>query len=145
MAEREPDQPPVLHFKLNDEVIDITPENAIGFIHQDEADRQYDHVFVFNPDDLEKEEIEEGSFFWRSELPEFDSVVERMRELGFTIVSHETVQDGDKAVYDSEFPAEITPIELTSSQEDRVAYLAHLLTTDRLTPDDFLSPGELNL
>jgi hypothetical protein len=141
MIEREPKEP-TLHFKLGEEIVDSTPHNTILFIHNNETEEKFDHVFIFNPDE---EDSKEGYFVFRQGVDDFDSLAEHMQETGFTIIQYDESHLNDRLAYYRVYPPEDNPKDLTPRQEKRVEYLGYLLASDLLTPEMFETPGELFL
>jgi hypothetical protein len=141
--EREPNQEPLV-FNIDGDEFLATPQNAIAFTHPTE-EAQYDHVFLFNTEPDDDEEVTEGMFVWRTFIEDFDAVVEMMRDRNYTIVE-QSVTENDREAYERCFtPPFVMPerLELTPRQEQRVAFLGYVLMNNHLVPDDFVGAGDL--
>jgi hypothetical protein len=148
---------PIVRFNMEDGEYEATPQNALVFLHSEEADKEYDHVFIFKddiPEDKDWERLDEedeeatleGWFIWRRNAPEFEKAVQFMRDRGFTVIELEHVSDGDMEAYTRAFgnpENTIQTYELTPRQEVRTNFLKHLLDRDLLVPDDFKGDGDL--
>jgi hypothetical protein len=135
-------------FHVGDEEHEATPENTNIVRHTRPEDRKYDYIASTFPIDGDEEEL--GLFVnWRGEedTGEFDELAADMIQAGFPFSRAYQVNDSVREMYESQSPPEIIdePKDLTQRQESRIEYLAHLLETGELSPEDFLVEGELNI
>lgn len=147
MGEQEP-LPRKFEFTFGELRIECDPTNSTVYLHSDEEDKKYDHIFV----ELQADPDEDSDYYYifRRNLSNFDQVVSIMQVSSYTFVQPETVAGIDRENYNRLFGDEetVAPIEppiheLTPRQERLVSFLANLLEHDYLTPADFEGTGDM--
>ena len=98
MYEREPETPKFI-LNIGEEKIVCTPENTLAFLYEEE---KYDHIFYIVS---QEEDTMHGFHIFRHLMPEnFDILVRRMIDGGYTVSNEEEISDGDLCAYKKSLP-----------------------------------------
>lgn len=153
MYENEP-QPRrfVLRFESGAEVrCDSNTTSAFTF----EDEPYADHLWVYKSVDPEEEPV--GTYFFRAQIENFDSILEFMKEADFTIIPAKTLSEADREAYEmfieqqmelrqeKEAPKQIEapPVEEWISPRQQKIFDNHLAFEVYLLMNDKYNEGEL--
>lgn len=112
-----------------------TKKNTAAFLYENP---KYDHIFYMTKSDGENQE---GVFFWRNDMPDFDDAVRFMIQNNYQVTSLEFPNPTDYQYWLNEHDEELPTQELTDRQENRLAFVRYLLDKELLTAKDFEDGG----
>lgn len=127
-------------------------QNTVIYTHRLQSDG--DHIYIMR-DDPSCEGSTLGTHCWRygyersGKALRYSGIIQRLVSIGCVVIEQDFVDPGDIDLFTKAYgtyPELCIPFpKLTSRQEARIEYLAHILEHGQLSPADFNQPGDLYL